>query len=140
MCFILCRILKIFCLCACACAYICVYVLGFYIYPVWGSWNFLTCVESLIRFGKFSDVIHSNAATALFFTPSFLLHIRDAFSSVLHIFYALYSGFHSFLYFFLPEPQFQIHVSDSLNIFFWVWVSLTGSSVLAALLDRKSVV
>lgn len=126
MCFFLCPVLRFSVFVPVpVCAY--VPVLVFCIYPVWDSWNFLNCVESLIRLGKFSDIIHSNAAIALFFfTPSSLLHICDTFDSVLRIFYALYSCFLSFLYFFLPKPQFQIHISESLDIFYWVCLSFSN--------------
>lgn len=117
---------KIFCLCACACVCICACACVLYLSCV----GFVELFELCRIFNQAWKILRHYSFKCCycpdFFTPSSLLHICDTFDSVLRIFYALYSCFLSFLYFFLPKPQFQIHISESLDIFYWVCLSFSN--------------
>lgn len=120
MCFFLCPVLRFSVFVPVpVCAY--VPVLVFCIYPLWDSWNFLNCVESLIRLGKFSDIIHSNAAIALFFLPRLPYYTFVILLTLSYVFFMLCTVvFFPFYIFFCPNLSFR-------SIFLKVWIFSIGS-------------
>lgn len=82
-------------------------------------------VPSSVRFGKFSRR-YSFKRSCLFFSPSSLLHICDTFWPCPT--YLLWSvqWFSFFFIFFLPELQFQIHISENLSVCYWAYLSFSN--------------
>lgn len=104
--------------------HICMYM-GFVLILFGVRGTFWNCAESLIRFGKFSDSIHSHAAIVCFFPHLSYYTFVILFDPVLHIFYAV-QFFSFFFILFLLGLQFQIHMSENLDIFYWVCLSFSN--------------
>ena len=138
VCFFLCLILR-FSVIMPVSVHVYMHVHVFCVYPTWGSWDFLNYALSLIRLGKFSAIIHSNAAVTPFFSTLFLITRMWDFLTVSHTF--LCFVLFSFFFYILFSLNFSFR-SKYPKVWIFslgpVWVPLIVSLLLAAFLLKTT--